>query len=56
MVLDVGGVFVAIGLGIAGFVIVLIVCVVILRLITVVLPPRDGGPGSGEGTPPEAEA
>lgn len=43
MLLDVGGVLAALGVGLAVFVVVVAVCLVVLRLLTVVLPaPRTG--------------
>lgn len=51
MLLDVPGVLAGIGLAILGFVVVIAVCLVVLRLLTVVLPP---GPRIAE--PAEAES
>ena len=42
MVLDLGGVFLGIAIAVLGFVVVVLVCVIVLRLLAFVLPPpRD---------------
>ena len=52
MLLDVGGVLAALGVGLAVFVVVIAVCLVVLRLLTVVLPsPRTGDEPADEHRP-----
>lgn len=57
MLLDIGSVFAGIGLAVIGFVIVIVVCVVILRLLAAILPSYEdrGGRAAGE-TPEEPDA
>jgi len=50
MLADVGAVLSAIGIAALGFVVVVVVCVVVLRLLTVVLPRQ-----AAESVDPEAE-
>ncbi len=42
MLLDIGSVFGGIALAVVAFVVVILVCVVILRLLTAILPPYQG--------------
>ena len=68
MLLDVGSVLGGIGLAVVGFIVVILVCVVILRLLAAILPsyedrdrrPAEAGTGSeavpGAPTDPEAPA
>ena len=65
MLLDIGSVLGGIGLAVVGFVIVILVCVVILRLLAAILPSYEDRtpPESSEGTSdtetpsaPESEA
>ena len=51
MLADVGAVLSAIGLAVLGFVVVVVVCVVVLRLLSVVLPRQ-----AAENAETEAEA
>lgn len=64
MLLDIGSVLGGIGLAVIGFLVVILVCVVILRLLAAILPSyedrdavaaarKDSRGGAGEGTPEE---
>jgi hypothetical protein len=55
MLADVGAVLSAIGLAALGFVVVVVVCVVVLRLLTVVLPRQAAESPDPEGEPTEQE-
>jgi hypothetical protein len=64
VLLDIGSVLGGIGLAVVAFVVVMLVCLVILRLLAVILPSyenRDAGaavddPVAGEEAPPASEA
>ncbi|HWW10840.1 MAG TPA: hypothetical protein VNY76_11395 [Candidatus Acidoferrales bacterium] len=55
MLADVGAVLSAIGLAALGFVVVVVVCVVVLRLLTVVLPRQPAESADPEAEPTEQE-
>jgi hypothetical protein len=57
VLLDIGSVFGGIGLAVVGFVVVILVCVVILRLLAAILPSyeeRTPPPSTGESPDPDA--
>jgi hypothetical protein len=59
MLLDIGSVLGGLGLAVVAFVVVILVCVVILRLLAVILPSyedRDAGAASGDSVAEEAAA
>lgn len=64
MLLDIGSVVGGFALAVVAFVVVILVCVIILRLLAVILPPYQGSDGTleagdltaGETTDPDAPA
>ncbi|MBV9101642.1 MAG: hypothetical protein JOZ46_02885 [Candidatus Dormibacteraeota bacterium] len=52
MLLDLPSALAGVGIAVLGFVVVLTFCVVVLRLLSVVLPPGPHGDGSPEEAPP----
>jgi hypothetical protein len=51
VLLDIGTVFAGIGVAVVGFVVVVVVCVVILRLLNALLPSYDDRSGATPGAP-----
>jgi hypothetical protein len=55
VLLDIGGVLAGIGIAVVGFVIVILVCVVILRLLAAILPSYEDRSASGSEASTEDE-
>jgi hypothetical protein len=56
VLLDIGGVLAGIGIAVVGFVIVVLVCVVILRLLAAILPSYEDRSGPASEASPEDDA